>query len=224
MCFQHQVDPFMSTHSSSNINEVVFNGISYPSTLNVLQPQLASITDLNQPNTFLLIIEMFVQQYESFKDDVKHAILTNNGPELHSLIHTLKGSSGALGLQNLNEITTELDLQLTQRVDIDSLNLADLYRCIKLSIVDCKKILELNSHCNHEQNNAHADSKQDQDLSVLLITLRQKLHNHELITQPFIELLRRILDDQNNRRYDQVIALINEFEYSKAYQSLIEID
>ena len=91
--------------------------VNYPSSLNVMQPELATVTHLNQPETFLVVLEMFIQQHETFRDDVESAIRTNNGPELHILIHTLKGSSGALGLQKLHEISTELDLLVDPFVD-----------------------------------------------------------------------------------------------------------
>ncbi|WP_210560816.1 Hpt domain-containing protein [Psychrosphaera aestuarii] len=208
--------------SFSNTNEpVMSHPILYPEQLHVLQPSLASINELGQPETYLLIIEMFVQQYESFNNEVQQAIKLNNGPELHSLIHTLKGSSGALGLQQLNEISTELDLQLTQKVNVECINFKPLYDCVTASIHDCHRVLELNQGSSPSHG---LELTNDGDLSDMLITLREKLHNHELITQPFLNLLVSILDDKNCRKYDQVLDLIKQFEYSKAYQSLIELD
>lgn len=209
----------MNTHQTSNIGANNVAPIVYPDLLNVLQPGLASINELGQPETYLLILEMFVQQYESFNDELKTAIKTNNGPEVHSLIHTLKGSSGALGLQRLNEISTELDLQITQRVDIETLSFEPLYKCVSSSIMDCIQILKLNQKKQNEVPVAV-----DGDLSEMLVSLRSKLHNHELITQPFINLLVSILNEKNCRKYDQVVDLVKEFEYSKAYQSLIDLD
>lgn len=193
--------------------------IHYPSSLNVMEPELATVTHLNQPETFLVVLEMFIQQHDSFKDDIEAAIRTNNGPELHMLIHTLKGSSGALGLQRLHEISTELDLQMTQRVDIESLNMAPMLRILHLSLVDCKNILELNSI-----NKEDLENDEDADLVVLLRQLRQKLHHHEHINSPFMDILRNVLHEQNNRKYDQVLELVDQFEYSEAYQSLLDLD
>jgi len=209
----------MNTHQTSNIGANNVASIVYPDLLNVLQPGLASINELGQPETYLLILEMFVQQYESFNDELKTAIKTNNGPEVHALIHTLKGSSGALGLQRLNEISTELDLQITQRVDIETLSFEPLYKCVTSSITDCNQILQLN-----QKPQSEAPDAVDGDLSDMLVSLREKLHNHELITQPFINLLISILNEKNCRKYDQVVDLVKEFEYSKAYQSLIDLD
>ena len=193
--------------------------VNYPSSLNVMQPELATVTHLNQPETFLVVLEMFIQQHETFRDDVESAIRTNNGPELHILIHTLKGSSGALGLQKLHEISTELDLQLTQRVDIESLNMTPLFDVLRLSLVDCRNILELN-----KINKDDLSNDEDADLVVLLRQLRQKLHHHEHINSPFIDILRSVLHEQNNRKYDQVLELVDRFEYSEAYQSLLDLE
>ena len=206
--------PNFNTGNYDNTKDIV-----YPPSLYILQPDLASINELGQPETYLLILEMFVQQYESFNDEVRSAIKLNNGPELHSLIHTLKGSSGALGLQKLNEISTELDLQLTQKVDIETLCFDALFKCVDVSIADCQKVLNLNQR--HAPNEYESS---DEDLSDMLVSLREKLHNHEHIAQPFINLLISVLDEKNCRKYDQVLNLVKEFEYSKAYQSLIELD
>lgn len=211
----------MNTSFSNTSEQAMSHPILYPEQLHILQPSLASINELGQPETYLLIIEMFVQQYESFNNEIQNAIKLNNGPELHSLIHTLKGSSGALGLQKLNEISTELDLQLTQKVNIECINFKPLYDCVTSSITDCHRVLELNQKTTPSHR---PDLTNDGDLSEMLITLREKLHNHELITQPFLNLLVSILDDKNCRKYDQVLDLIKQFEYSKAYQSLIELD
>lgn len=193
--------------------------IHFPESLNVMRPELATITQQGQPDTFLVVLEMFIQQYESFEHDIENAILTSNGPELHILIHTLKGTSGALGLQKLHEISTELDLQLTQRIDLENLNVTDLVRYTKLSIADSRAILDFNSGPHQTTS-----PEPDHDLATLLQQLKHKLKHHEHIAPPFMAMLKAVLDERDNERYAQVLHLVDQFDYSAAYDSLIKIE
>ena len=193
--------------------------ITYPTTLNVLQPELSTLMQLDDPDTFLVVLEMFAQQYATFQQDVEHAIATSNGPELQMLVHTLKGTSGALGLQRLHEISTEIDLQLTQRIDFDTLDIMPLFRYMNLSIHDCNNILELNVKAKPDNR-----SDNDADLSDLLVQLRQKLKNHEHIGPQFTDLLKTVLKEHNMTQYDGVIELVDQFDYTKAYETLISIE
>ena len=193
--------------------------LTFPDSLNVMQPHLAPIAQQGQKDTFLIVLEMFIQQYESFDRDIDLALSSSNGPELHILIHTLKGTATALGLHRLHQITTELDLQLTQRVDLENINVTQLLKFTKLAVLDCRAVLSLNT-----SNADRTELDTDHDLTTLLKQLQIKLENHEHIQPKFIDMLKSVLSEQQNARYEHVLNLIEQFEYQAAQESLTRLE
>jgi polar amino acid transport system substrate-binding protein len=168
-----------------------------------------------QSKIFLKSLALYIDEYSTFFDKVNYSLELEDNDNLQFLFHTVKGTSGNLGMINVQAKAAEIEekLKLTRRVDLELVKQLEIQ--ISLSIADAQHILD----ANPQQKQTVAT----QPFIDTKLKLLQQLENNEFIAQELIDEFQvSAIEVMSQYNVDSIIQALDSFEYERALLLLKE--
>lgn len=175
---------------------------------------------------YIKVLKSFLEVSDDIINDIKEELEKNNLKNLMNLLHTLKGLSGNIGGFEVKEISSFLCLEMKRGcITADAfLDLYSSYDILKESInIIIKHTIIKEDDINFNEKNFNLDFKE------LIDTINFKVEKNIFISYKDINLLKvcsKGLFYQENdeyRRYAELISCLEELEYEKALNILNSI-
>ena len=98
----------------------------------------------DSPSTFLKALSLYVKQAQLFLEKLGAYVQNNEYGQALPLIHSIKGTSGNLGMYSVYEFAKTLEKDVVEKSNLDSQILNSFCDLIQLSMADAKAIIEAN--------------------------------------------------------------------------------
>ncbi|MBF7072977.1 response regulator [Glaciecola sp. MH2013] len=202
-----------SNEDISNSNASKLSGqLIIPEGLSTMDWSIISPSLVNQPTIYIKSLKLFIKHYT----DMQFAFPNNRESmdKLKHQLHSIKGSSGNIGLTSLYKKALELEERITsnQLVSNDVLRFNEV---LTSSLAELSELIRVNSKTTENNNSTRSILEVLQEISPLV-------NKSELVPFELVEELARLSEEHlDDKDLHAIVEALEDFDYDKS-KRLIE--
>jgi HPt (histidine-containing phosphotransfer) domain-containing protein len=178
----------------------------------IKRPSIAKL-----PTAYLRALTVFVQQHQTFIDQLGLFLDNNDTEQVNSSVHTLKGTCGSLGMLAIYELALEIEADIGEKKRIPMEKVFNLQELLRVAANDSEAILAANQ-IGANQTTPRTYSTVYRELVELLV--QNALVPTELITEfeccatqsHSAEFVQQIVRSLESFSYEEALSLLSKGE------------
>ena len=172
---------------------------------------------VNSPATYLKALSLYVKQAQLFLDKFSALAQANESKQVKSQLHSIKGTSGNLGMHSVYEQAATLEKNIIDKTTVDPELVGTFCDLVKKSVVDAEVIIEANIQNELAMNN--------RDYPEIKSDLIEHLKENNLVPESLILEYKSYSRNMDKQKLTQaVIEAIDAFDYDIALGILLSQD
>ncbi|MGB0663784.1 MAG: response regulator [Pontibacterium sp.] len=175
-----------------------------------------SIADM--PKAYIDVLKMFIRNNRHREPQLRSMFAAQQWLQMRDVLHSLRGSSGNLGMMPLFEKCSDLETAIDAGAALGDVQLAELLNLLAQGMKDAQAIIDANEA---PADQAPQSAQEALPLEPLVAALKVKLQNFNMITSEELEDYTRAAQAQGlEPQAELVVEAIQGFEYEQALKLL----